>query len=397
MFVCLGKEAGMSTSPTLVAALLSFSLLAWPVQPASATEAGEQSDADKSRLIDQLFGFTSKHASPGAAVIVIKNGRILHKKGYGLANLEHDIPITSETAFRIGSITKPFTAIAILQLHERGLLSIDDTVAKYLPRSPNARKITIRHLLTHTSGLSDFRSRLAQYEPGEKTKYSNAGYLLLGKLIEKVSRTSYDRYLQDNIFAPLGMSATGCDYPGRIVKNRASGYITDADGAFRNEPFIDMDIPFSAGGLYSTLDDLYLFDQALYTDKLVKQETITRAFSPAELNDGSLTDYGLGWMLRSNHGLKEVAHGGAIGGFNACIVRCPDVQFTVVVLSNLPVDPLGPIPTAEKAVRRITDIYLADKRPPDAKASGISAKPSVPFSGEISQKANVSSTNAPLS
>jgi CubicO group peptidase (beta-lactamase class C family) len=315
---------------------------------------------DESTQVDALLIPTNN--SPGAAVIVIHHGKILHKKGYGLANLELDVPNTSQTKFRIGSITKIFTSTAILQLHDKGLLNIDDTIKIYMADIQNGDKITIRQLLNHTSGLLE--SGGLEFNPGERLNYSNHGYMLLGKIIEKSTGMSYENYLKENIFLPLNMINSGLDYSKEITKNRASGYSVNPDGNFANADYMDAAKAYSAGGLYSTVEDLYLYDGALYSDVLVKSQTLQQAFSPAKLNDGSETGYGLGWMIGQYRGLKEVGHGGDINGFNSYIARYPEQHFTVVVLSNISMSQRGNMPTAGDIAHRIAEIYLYNQMSP---------------------------------
>jgi CubicO group peptidase (beta-lactamase class C family) len=281
-------------------------------------------------------------------VLVAQGGQVILSKGYGLANVEHDAANTPHTKFRVGSLTKQFTAVAIMMLQERGLLSVRDPICRYLPQCPNGwQQITIHHLLTHTSGLPDIShlqklelpltaasaveylsSKPLRYAPGERFSYGGSNYVLLGFIIEKASTQSYDAFLQKNIFAPLGMKDTGYDDERLVVKDRAAGY-SRGRGVLFNAVHVDMTIPFSAGGLYSTVEDLYRWDQALYTEKLVSRKSLETIFTPFK---GS---YGYGWYITEQFGRRFITHGGWINGFAASIARLPDDRVTAIVLSNL--------------------------------------------------------------
>ncbi|MCJ7676662.1 MAG: serine hydrolase [Anaerolineales bacterium] len=332
---------------------------------------------DKSAQVEALFTSCADGEAPGASLIVIQNGEVVCEKSYGLASIELGVANTPDTVFRLGSITKQFTAMAIMQLHERGLLNIDDPVARYLPGTPHGDAITIRHLLTHTSGVSQTDDGQLEFAPGERLNYSNKGYWLLGRIIEKISGRPYEEYLRENVLGPLGMSHTGFEHRNEVIKNRASGYSNREGGGYLNTGFEDVSGACSAGALYSTVRDMCLWDQALYTDKLAKPETIELAFTPAKLNDGRLASFGFGWLVRDYRGLREVCHGGDISGFNSYIARFPDQRFTVIVLSNVGMWPAGPIPTSEVLAHRIAEIYLADVMHPASERKSITVDPAI--------------------
>lgn len=338
--------------------------------------AGPANETDRSAQVDSLFSPIDHSDAPGASVIVIQDGKVLHKKGYGMANIEHSVPNIPETKFRLGSITKSFTAIAVMQLHERGQLNIADYISKYLPDFPNGEKITVRHLLTHTSGMAESDKEPLQFEPGERLHYSNLGYISLGRIIEKVSGRSYEEYIEENIFLPLNMINSGYDHHATILKNRASGYAVGADGKFINADYMDMSGPFAAGGLYSTIEDMYLWDQALYTDELVKYRLLTSLYT-VKLNDGRQGVYGLGWVISQNRRLKEVGRADDITGFNSYIARFLEQRFTVIVLSNVGMYPPGPLPNAGVLAHRIAEIYLSDKMQPEEKRVQIKIDPEI--------------------
>jgi CubicO group peptidase (beta-lactamase class C family) len=291
------------------------------------------------------------------AVFVSKGGNTLFAKGYGFANAEHQVPNTPRTKFRLGSITKQFTAMAILILQERGKLKIEDSVGKFIDDAPKAWDgVTIHHLLTHTGGvpsytddpayrrkmmmpetvksmISRFRDKPLDFRPGEKFHYSNSGYFLLGAVIEKVSGKSYEAFLKETIFDPLGMKDTGYDHPATVIPGRASGYTLQRDGLV-NAEYLDMSQPYAAGSLYSTVEDLACWDRALVDGKLISKGSYAKMYTPQKNN------YAYGWVVVTAKGRKEIHHGGGINGFATEILRYPEQEVCVVVLSNvLPVNP----------------------------------------------------------
>jgi CubicO group peptidase (beta-lactamase class C family) len=284
------------------------------------------------------------------AVLIAKNGNILLSKGYGPANREYDIPNTPETKFRLGSMTKQFTAAAIMLLQERGLLNVDDTLTKYYPDYPDGGKITVHHLLTHTSGIPNynnmpdyeekhvqpygisqvidwFKGKPLQFEPGSQFAYSNSGYVLLAGIIEKVSGISYAEFLQRNIFEPLGMANSGQDVFTTVLKNRATGHGGDGRTVYQ-APYRDMPFMSGAGSLYSTVKDLFLWDRALYTDKLLSKASRDKMFTPYKDN------YGYGWFIEQRDGRNVISHMGAINGFLTNIDRFVDDTVVVINLLN---------------------------------------------------------------
>jgi CubicO group peptidase (beta-lactamase class C family) len=285
-------------------------------------------------------------------VLVAQDGKVLLDKAYGFANLEWDVPNTPTTKFRLGSITKQFTAASILLLEERGKLKIDDPVKKYMADAPAAwDKITIFHVLTHTSGIPsltsfpDFESHEAQamtpeklvewfrdkpleFEPGTKWNYSNSGYILLGYLIEKISGQSYSDFVQQNIFTPLGMRDSGYDSNSAIIAHRAAGYTPGKNGPI-NAGFVHMSIPFSAGALYSTTEDLLRWEQGLFGGKVLAAPSLARMTTPFK------QDYAFGLGVSTNNGHKTISHNGGIEGFNTALTYYPDDKLVVAVLANL--------------------------------------------------------------
>ncbi|MBC6434527.1 beta-lactamase family protein [Nostoc sp. HG1] len=301
------------------------------------------------------------------SILVARDGKPLISKGYGMANLELDVPNNPQTVFRLGSLTKQFTAMAIMILQERGKLHTNDLICNYLSDCPAAwQSITIRSLLTHTSGIPNytslpnslqtmqlpsthanlvdrFKNMPLEFTPGEKFKYTNSGYYLLGMIIEQVSGKSYADFLQENIFAPLGMTHTGYDSHNRLIKNRAGGYELQ-DNSIINASYIDMSIPFAAGALYSTTEDLLLWDQALYTEKLVSRKILAEIFTP--FKDG----YGYGWGITKRFDRQMIGHDGGINGFSSSIIRFPSDHVTAIVLSNNQNAPSGEIASSLAAI-----------------------------------------------
>lgn len=287
------------------------------------------------------------------AVLVSKDNETIFAKGYGFANAEHRVPNTTRTKFRLGSITKQFTAMAILILKEQGKLKLDDPVGKFIDQSPKAWEgVTIHHLLTHTSGVPSytddlttyrlkmmmpetvksmigrFRDKPLEFKPGEKFHYSNSGYFLLGAVIEKVSGQKYETFLKKAIFDPLGMHDTGYDHSATVLPGRASGYTLMGDGLEHAE-YLDMSQPFSAGSLYSTVEDLARWDRALRDGKLISQDSYAKMYSPVK------NDYAYGWIVTTTKGRKQIGHGGGINGFVTDILRYPDQKLCAIVLCNV--------------------------------------------------------------
>lgn len=334
--------------------IITFILL---INSFSAAAQKRPPDTDAARAIDELLTKTFKADEPGAAVIVVRDGKVIHRKGYGKANMELGVAIEPDMVFRLGSITKQFTAVAILMLAERGKLSTSDEITKFLPNYPTkGHKITIEHLLTHTSGIKSytgmpewralwrkdfklaelidfFKNQQMDFSPGEKWNYNNSGYVLLGAIIEKASGQTYEDFLVKNIFEPLGMKDTYYDNTTRIIPRRVSGYSKTPQG-YKNAEYLSMTQPHAAGSLMSTVDDLARWHAALSTDKLLKQETLKRAWTPYVLRNGKPTKYGYGWYMTSIEGSRTIEHGGGINGFVTDAIRLPDEKVYVAILTN---------------------------------------------------------------
>ncbi len=329
------------------------------VLAAHAVALSQVSSSDKARKIDEVLSLANKYRLFNGSVLVAENGKVIHKKGYGYANMEWNIPNTPDTRFRLGSITKQFTSALILQLVDEGKVKLDGKLSDYLPayRKDVGDKVTIHQLLNHTSGIpsytglagffanvsrnpfavEDFIKQYAsndlEFEPGSKYSYNNSGYFLLGAIIEKVTGKSYETALKEKILDSLGMKNTGYDLHSPIIEKRATGYERTANG-FRNAPYLDMSIPYAAGSMYSTVEDLYIWDQALYTDRVVSAQSKALMYKP------TLEDYGYGWVVNQatfGNGApaaQRIMHGGGINGFNTLIIRFPQQKHLIVLLDN---------------------------------------------------------------
>ena len=330
---------------------------------------------NKAGQIDGLMKLYSDYGQFNGTVLVAENGKIIYKKGFGLAEMEWNIPNKPDTKFRLGSITKQFTSMLILQLVEEGKLSLEGKLSDYLSyyREDTGKKVNIHHLLTHTSGIPSytnlpnfgreisrnpypveefvkkFCSGDLEFEPGAKFSYNNSGYFLLGAVIEKTTGKTYEKVLEERIFQPLGMKNSGYDHYATIMTGRAAGYEQSLDG-YTNAPYLDMSLPYAAGSLYSTVEDLYIWDQALYTDRLLPGKMKELLFKPHVQNPGSA--YGYGWAVgkkklpQSKREVSFVGHGGGINGFNTLIERYVDDKHLIVLLNNTGGTVLGEMSTA---------------------------------------------------
>ncbi|HEX2139474.1 MAG TPA: serine hydrolase domain-containing protein [Woeseiaceae bacterium] len=358
------RRAGRrGTAPGVLMALLAIGCDSAPPAPLSY-----------SQQVDALFAELAEGVQPGAAVMVIQDGEIVHRAGYGYANVEDRRLIDADTAFRLASVSKQFTAMAVMLLAEDGRLAYDDPVSRHLPSLESFPGVTIRHLMTHTGGLPEYYDVIdtsggmptnadalallstlggTVFVPGERYEYSNPGYDMLAPLVASVAGRDFAAFMRERIFSPLSMNGTLVhDHTRPEVPRRATGYRPDEHGS---SYLLDDDDPLNgivgSGGVYSTLNDLYRWDQALYGDALVSRATLEEAFTPALLNDGTPSDYGFGWRIEEHEGHRRVRHGGSWVGFRTHIARCPDERFTVIILSNrADLDP-------EAYVNRITAIW----------------------------------------
>ncbi len=340
------------------------------------------------KLVDALFTRAISNNGPGAAVLVAQNGRVLFEKGYGLADIAHGVAFTPETKSRIGSITKQFTASAILKLQEEGKLSVNDKLSKYFPDFPRGDEVTLRHLLTHTSGIHSYTSKPGfmatvatpvepddliksfqndpyDFNPGKTWLYDNSGYFLLGRIVEKVSGQTYGDFLRANFFEPLGMNHTGVHRSGVPLEHEALGY-EFSGAAFTNALNWDMSRAGGAGALYSTVEDLFHWNEGVFGGKLLKQASLKAAWTPVKTEDNkddhSGSGYGFGWFVSELRGAQEISHGGGLNGFSSFIMRLPRENFTVAILANA----LPGAPGAEPATlaHLVTQFYLGEKLDP---------------------------------
>ena len=375
----------MRFSISEVSKLFVFGLVL-AVSFAISTLAAETPEASKKA--DALFNGLIKPDDPGLAVLVVQNGKILFEKAYGMADREHSVAVDTKNRFRIGSVTKQFTAAAILKLQEEGKLSVNDKLSKYFPDFPRGSGVTLQQLLTHTSGIhnytdhfnftlagtnvittealiNSFKSEPYDFNPGEKWLYDNSGYVLLGRIVEKVSGESFGAFLRKSFFQPLGMADTGRNESAYPIAHEALGYSFE-NGHFNPAVSLDPSWTFGTGDLYSTVEDLNRWTEAIFTGQVLKQTTLKTAFTPVRTtenrDDDSGDGYGYGWFISNWRGLHEISHGGNLPGFNSFLLRIPDQKFTVVILANS-------APGAHRVVpdtlgHDLVAIYLPDKLTP---------------------------------
>lgn len=308
--------------------------------------------------LDTLISNRLPDVAPGCVVLVASKGQIVYEKAFGLANLELHVPMQPDMVFRIGSVTKQYTAIAILQLVEQGRISLQDSIQKYIPDYPSkGHTITIEHLLTQTSGITDYEvldihipnairvdlpakqiidslgTLPLEFIPGSKYHYSNSNYFLLAYIIERVSGGSYQDYLSENLFKPAGLSDTYYDSPTEIIPGRVSGY-SRYQKKYVNADYISMTQVFGAGALLSNVGDLYRWHQQLYAGTLVKKETLEKACRPFRLADGELSEYGYGWIIKKRNGSTSIEHSGGIDGFQSDEIYFPQQDIFIATLYN---------------------------------------------------------------
>jgi CubicO group peptidase (beta-lactamase class C family) len=345
------------------------------IMPLAAALADERAD-----MIDKLFHDFDKPGAPGASVMVIRNGKVLCARAYGLANVEKSERNTTATNFRLASLSKQFTAMAIMILADAGKLRLDDSITNFFPEFPEYGKaITVRHLLNHTSGLVDYEDVIpkgttlpvldfnvlrllmqqdhALFPAGSKFQYSNSGYALLALIVERVSGKTFASFLKRQIFKPLGMTNTVAYESGiSQVAHRAFGYTQAGEQWKLNDQSLTSSV-LGDGGVYSSVEDLFKWDQALYGTRLVSRKILKAAFTPGNstLHDKGV-EYGFGWFLSEYRGLRNIWHYGSTVGFATRISRFPDKKFTVIILSNRDNAPLT------EMLNKIVDLYLFDAK-----------------------------------
>ncbi|MFL6193591.1 MAG: serine hydrolase [Thermoanaerobaculia bacterium] len=322
-----------------------------------ATAAAAAKTPDLATYADQLLAKSYPAGKPGASAIVIKDGKAVLRKGYGTANLELGVPVSPDMVFELGSITKQFTAAAILLLQERGQLRVEDDITKYLTDFPtDGKAVTIENLLTHTSGVPSytglpewrprvreemkldtliglFKGKPLEFNPGESWAYSNSGYILLGAIIEKASGKTYEQFVEEEIFQKLGMKDSRYGHADEVTPRRASGYTQGPDGV-RNAEYLSMTQPYAAGSLMSTVDDLAVWARALTSEALLKKPSLDRMFTPYHLKSGKNTGYGYGIGVGRLEGRQVLKHNGGIFGFSTDMIVIPEERLVVAVLCN---------------------------------------------------------------
>jgi CubicO group peptidase (beta-lactamase class C family) len=369
-------------------------------QPPAAPTAGQSAAIE---AVDRVVNAAVRdRVFAGAAVGVAERGQIRFIRGYGLADLEQRVPVTEKTVFRIGSVTKQFTAAAVLRLVDQGKVSLDDPLAKYLPEFPRASEVLVRHLLSHTSGISSYTNpaiakdmlagarkewtteqliahiaRLTpgyEFDPGTGWSYSNSGYIMLGVIIEKASGKSYRDFLKSDLLEPLGLHETSVDDLAEIVPDRARGYDPwkVSPAGFRNADFFSLSAAGPAGAMRSTAADLLRWHGALFGGRVLKPETLALMMAPTRLKDGRLssqgrappawvapdTEYGFGLFLGRVDGRPTMGHGGAITGFNTWMETFPEQGITIVVMANTG------YPAAEQTGPKVTQAFFKAMNPP---------------------------------
>lgn len=335
--------------PAILIALFLTSIL---IDTAYAQAPGRK---QLSSRLTQLVGNQYASIAPGCVVLVAEKENVIYRKAFGTADLELGVKMRPDMVFRVGSITKQFTAVAILRLIEEGKVALKDPISKFIPHFPY--DITIEHLLSHTSGIVGYdalnlplpnviridipQRRIVdtlgtlplQFEPGTKYQYSNSNYFLLGFIIEQVANQNYAQYLQRHLFAPAGLQSTYYDSVNVIIPNRVKGY-TKSSAGFHNAGYISMTQVYSAGALVSTVDDLFHWHQALQSQKVIGKELFQKAISPMKLKDSTVSEYGFGFFIKDINGQSAIGHGGGIDGFRSFEMYFPGTDRYIAVLFN---------------------------------------------------------------
>lgn len=360
---------------------------------AMAATASAQTD----KVDDYIKAEIAKRKIPGLSLAVVKNGEVIKAQGYGLANIELNVPAIAETVYQSGSVGKQFTSAAVMLLVEEGKINLDDKISKYLDGTPEIwKEITVRHLLTHTSGIKNYGDKDLNYrldytdeelikvaatfpldfQPGERWSYSNTGYILLGYVIKKAAGKFYGDFLKERVFAPLGMTTARVINEEDIIPNRAAGYRL-SKGEIKNQRYVSPSLNTTAdGSLYLTVLDMAKWDAALYSEKLLKNSSIDQMWTPVKLNGGKTHPYGFGWGVGEANKHKLIEHGGAWQGFTSHIARYVDDKLTVIVLTNFANANPGMI------AHRVAGLYIPELMPVERKAIKIDPKLFDPYVGE---------------
>ena len=322
----------------------------------AAAQTTMKPDVKLTAVFDSIVQKEFKATEPGVSAIVVKKGAIIYKKGVGMADMELNVPVHADMIFRLGSITKQFTAVAILQLAAQGKLTLADPVTKYIPDFAIKEPVTIEQLLNHTSGIKSYTNvekfwqqmrtdlspreviRLTEndsleFKPGTQWNYNNTGYVILGYIIEKVSGMRYEKYVQQHLFAPAGMKNSYYGNESSIIRNRAKGYKREGL-AYEHADYISMTLPYAAGSLISTVEDLWNWNKALYSYQLLSKEWVDKAITPHVLPDGTPTHYGFGLGISTVQGSLAIEHNGGINGFSTHALYMPGEEVFVAAFSN---------------------------------------------------------------
>ncbi|MGV3613313.1 MAG: serine hydrolase domain-containing protein [Fluviicola sp.] len=332
--------------------------------------------------IDTIFNQAYPVHSPGAVVLIAKDNKIIYRKAFGMANLELKVPMNPANVLQLASITKQFTSVAILMLMEQGKLSLQDPLSKYISDYPRGNEIMLHHLLNHSSGIksytnlpefrtktrldltpeeiiSSFKNLPLEFDPNEKHEYSNSGYVLLGYIIEKISGMTYEDFIQKNIFDKLGMKNSYYGNEYKIIPNRANGYQL-YEGSFENAEYMSPTIPYAAGSLMATVDDLFLWYLAIHQNTLISEKSKQLAFTNHRLTNGELSNYGYGWFINELADMATLEHTGGINGFTSSGIYVPAGNCYAIVLSNLD-DGKGPERYNLKALSHVLGKPMVDK------------------------------------
>jgi len=359
--------------------LVGFLLIFFLITFLAASDNKKFDTEQQVKNIDRVLKESYLSAEPGAAVLVVERSKVIFKGGYGMANMELGVKIGPQMVFRIGSITKQFTATAIMMLVDEGKISLSDPLNKFFPKYPiNGDVVTIEHLLHHTSGIKSytsmakwrplmktdltvqkmidiFKNEPVDFKPGERFLYNNSGYFLLGAIIEKVSGKTYQKFIRQRIFDPLGMKNSFYGSHSRIILNRASGYQKKGNG-FINADYLSMTQPYSAGSLLSTVDDLYRWSRSLFSGTFISAKSLKAMLTPGSLNGGEFTGYGFGFSISKIKGNSLVSHGGGINGFITYAMYLPEKEIFIAALTNCVGHKIRPTFVAQ----RIALILLGD-------------------------------------
>jgi CubicO group peptidase (beta-lactamase class C family) len=366
-----------------------------------AVSSAEAQQFPRNPKVDRIFAEWDKPDSPGCAVGVVQNGRFIYQRGYGMANLDYDIPNSGDMVYYVGSVSKQFTAAAIALLVLDGKISLDDDIRKYFPEMPDyGSPITVRHLVHHTSGIRDVygimavaglrmedvypdseaialiaRQKALNFKPGDAYNYSNSGYFLMAQLVKRVTGKSLREFADERMFRPLGMTRTHFhDDPGHVMKKRAMSYDRDSSGAYRISYLQNFD-KIGAGGLYTNLDDMRKWDENYYTKKVGGDAFQKLVHTRGVLNSGDTIPYAFGNFVGSHRGLRSVEHAGGLMGYKAHLYRFPEHHLSVLETCNLGAIDTGPLAEA------VAEVYLGDKMGPKVQRTAANAQRAAADSG----------------